>query len=51
MTEGVPGIFRRLFNAFKQVEAKREATFRDWTEKNQFDRWKAICRVTRRAVR
>jgi hypothetical protein len=47
----VLGIFRRLSNAFKQVWAKgrpkREATSRDWTEENQFDRWKAIRLITR----
>lgn len=50
----VLGIFRRLSNAFKQVWAKgrpkREATSRDWTEENQFDRWKAIRLITRRVA-
>jgi predicted transposase YbfD/YdcC len=50
----VLGIFRRLSNAFKQVWAKgrpkREATSRDWTEENHFDRWKAIRLITRRAA-
>jgi predicted transposase YbfD/YdcC len=38
----VLGIFRRLSNALKQVWAKgrpkREATSRDWTEENHFNR-------------
>ena len=45
------GIFRRLSNAFKQVWAKgrpkREATSRDWTEENHFNRWKGIHLITR----
>ena len=45
------GIFRRLSNAFKQVWAqgrpKREATARDWTEENQFNRWRGIRLITR----
>jgi predicted transposase YbfD/YdcC len=45
------GIFRRLSNAFKQVWAKgrpkREATSRDWTEENQFNRWRGIRLITR----
>jgi hypothetical protein len=46
----VLGIFRRLSNAFKQVWAKgrpkREATSRDWTEENQFNRWRGIRLIT-----
>ena len=52
---GVLGIFRRLSKVYKQVwaegRAKREATSRDWTAENQFDRWKAIHLVTRRVAR
>jgi hypothetical protein len=47
----VLGIFRRLSNAFKHVWArgrpKREATARDWTEENHFNRWSGIRLVTR----
>jgi predicted transposase YbfD/YdcC len=47
----VLGIFRRLSNAFKQVWAKgrpkREATSRDWTEENHFNRWRGIHLITR----
>ena len=47
----VLGIFRRLSNAFKQVWAqgrpKREATSRDGTEENQFNRWRGIRLITR----
>ena len=47
----VLGIFRRLSNAFKQVWAKgrpkREATSRDWTEENHFNRWRGIRLITR----
>ena len=46
----VLGIFRRSSNAFEQVWAKgrpkREATSRDWTEENHFNRWKAIRLIT-----
>lgn len=42
----VLGLFRRLSNAFKQRWAKgrpkRQATSRDWTEENQFNRWLGI---------
>ena len=52
---GVLGIFRRLSKVYEQVwaegRAKREATSRDWTAENQFDRWKAIRLVTRRVAR
>src|SRR4029079_18714166 len=45
------GIFRRVSNALKQVwtkgRPKREATSRDWTEENHFNRWKAIRLITR----
>jgi predicted transposase YbfD/YdcC len=45
------GIFRRLSNAFKQVWAqgrpKREATSRDWTQENLFNRWRGIRLITR----
>jgi predicted transposase YbfD/YdcC len=51
----VLGIFRRLSNAFKQVWAKgrpkREATSRDWTEENQFNRWRGIHLITRLIAR
>jgi hypothetical protein len=47
----VLGIFRRLSNALKQIWAKgrpkREATSRDWTEENHFNRWKGIRLFTR----
>jgi hypothetical protein len=42
----VLGIFRRLSNSLKQRWAKgrstREATSRDWTEENHFNRWYGI---------
>ena len=42
----VLGIFRRLSNALKQAWAKgrpkREATSRDWSEENNFNRWRGI---------
>jgi hypothetical protein len=42
----VLGIFRRLSNSLKQRWAKdrprREATSRDWTEENLFNRWHGI---------
>lgn len=45
------GVFRRVSNALKQVwtkgRPKREATSRDWTEENHFNRWKAIRLITR----
>lgn len=47
----VLGIFRRLSNSFKQLWAKerskREATSRDWTEENQFNRWPGIRLIIR----
>lgn len=47
----VLGIFRRLSNALKQAWAqgrpKRQATSRDWTEENLFNRWRGIHLVTR----
>lgn len=50
----VLGLFRRLSNAFKQVWArgrpKREATSRDWTEENHFNRWRGIHLITRPIV-
>lgn len=46
----VLGIFRRLSNGFKQLwvkgRSKREATSRDWTEENQFNRWYGIRLIT-----
>jgi predicted transposase YbfD/YdcC len=42
----VLGIIRRLYNAVKQAWAKgrpqRGATFRDWIEENQLNRWRGI---------
>jgi predicted transposase YbfD/YdcC len=47
----VLGIFRRLSNSLKQRWAKdrprREATSRDWTEENLFNRWHGIHLITR----
>lgn len=47
----VLGIFRRVSNALKQAWAKgrpkREATSRDWTEENHFNRWRGIHLITR----
>jgi len=46
----VLGIFRRVSNALKQAWAKgrpkREATSRDWTEENHFNRWRGIHLIT-----
>ncbi len=47
----VLGIFRRVSNALKQAWAKgrpkREATSRDWTEENHFNRWHGLHLITR----
>jgi hypothetical protein len=46
----VLGLFRRLSNSLKQLwvkgRPKREATSRDWTEENQFNRWQGIRLLT-----
>jgi predicted transposase YbfD/YdcC len=51
----VLGILRRLSNALKQVwtraRPKREATSRDWTEENHFNRWRGIHLITRTPCR